>query len=170
MFFEIYVNIKKEVLIIRMKLFTRILSAIFFISFIVMLIFNFSISEISDYYLFQKIFFITLFLLTFLGTFYLEEIKFSKKEKKIEIKKGLLFIFKNYKYTFDDFEAILFRKNLKMPNPLVFQFTEKYFYTFGLKIKDRTIIIENRMSEEKFNEFVNILKTFYPEKVELKTI
>lgn len=170
MFYEIYVNIKKELLIFRMKILTRILSTIFFISLMAMLIFNLSVSEIFEFYFFQIIFLIIIIFLSFLGTFYLDEIRFSKKRNKIIIKKGLLFLFKKYEYSFDDFEAVIFRKTLKMPNPLAFQFSEKYFYMFGLKIKDKTLIIENRLTEEKFNEFLNIFKTFFPGQVELKSV
>jgi len=153
-----------------MKIITRVLSTIFFISLLAMLIFNFSVSEILEYYFFQKIFLFIIIFLSFLGTFYLDEIKFSKKDNKIVIKKGFLFLFKKYKYDFDDFQAVVFRKTLKMPNPLIFQFSEKYFYLFGFQIKDKIIIIENRLNEEKFNEFLNIFKTFFPKQSEMKSV
>lgn len=167
MFFEIYLNVKKEILVFRMKILTRILSIIFLISMILLVLFNLTFEEFKEYYLYQKILFGIIFFLSFLGTFYVDSIKFYKKVRVIEIKKGILIFYKKFTYSFDDLEGILVKKLLKKPNYLFLDFSEKNIYVFGLRIKGKDIIIENRLDEAKFNEFIKLFKSFFPNNLEL---
>lgn len=170
MFFEIYLNLKKQILVFRMRLLNRILSAIFFISFLAMILFNLSISEFNEYYLFQKILFVFIFVLSFIGTFYMDELKFNKGNSTIQIKKGFVFLYKKFEYSFDDLDGIIIKKYLRRPNPLALSFSEKYLYNFGFKIKNKYIMLENRLDESKYKEFLDIFKSFYPKNVEIINI
>lgn len=166
MFYEIYINLKKEILIFRMKLITRIFSAIFFFSLVLVIIFNLSLNEFYNYYIYQKILFSFILFISFISTFYLDEYKFSKKDSSIIIKKGLVFLYKKYSYSFDDLEGIVIKKILKRPNLIFFDFSEKYVYAFGFKIKGSYIIIENRMDEAKYKDFLSSFKAFFPKNIE----
>lgn len=166
MFYEIYINLKKETLTFRMKLLTRLLSSIFFISMLLMIIFDLSKEEFREYFLFQKILFFIILFLSFLGTFYQDTIAFYKKDKKIQIKKGLIFLYRKYNYSFDDLDSIFVKKILKRPNYLFLDFNEKYIFMFGFKIKGKYIIIENRLDEPKLIEFIKIFKSFFPRNIE----
>ena len=132
MFFEIYINLQKEILKFRMKLINRILSIIFFISFIGMLIFNFSKEEFFEYYLFQKILFFFIFFLSFLGSFYIDEIEFSKKDSRIIFKRGILFLYKKKFYSFNDFQSLVIKKIAKKPSIINLNIKGKFVYIFGI--------------------------------------
>ncbi|MFN3411793.1 MAG: hypothetical protein ACK4YF_06530, partial [Exilispira sp.] len=100
------------------------------------------------------------------GTFYQDTIAFYKKDKKIQIKKGLIFLYRKYNYSFDDLDSIFVKKILKRPNYLFLDFNEKYIFMFGFKIKGKYIIIENRLDEPKLIEFIKIFKSFFPRNIE----
>ncbi len=167
MFFEIAINLKKEFIKFRMKSINRILSSIFFLSFFAVIIFNLSKDEFKEYYLFQKIYFFFIFIISFIGTFYIEEIKFNKKNSKIIFKKGLLFVYRQRIYNFEDLESIIVKKIIKKPAIITFDYSAKFIYMFGIKVKGKEYIIENRLEEAKLKEFINIVKSFFPKDIDV---
>jgi len=157
-FFSCSVSKDGKRLVYGMSLLLRIILGFILLSIVLVLLFNFDISTYPNLSLLGQINVIFIPLLFFLATFYQYEICFDKEQKKIFIRHGLLFLYKQRVFEFEDLTGIEWRSY--KTRALDFLTPERVL--FGFSLNGKRFLLDRDLSLNKAKQFLIVFRTFFP--------
>lgn len=157
-FFSCSVSKDGKRLVYGMSLILRFILSFILLSIVLVLLFSFDISSYPELSLLGQINVILIPLLFFLATFYRYEICFDKEKRKIFTRHGLLFLYKQKTFEFEDLSGVEWRTYKTRALDLITP--ERVL--FGFSLSGKRFLIDRDLTLAKAKHFLIVFRTFFP--------